>query len=315
MVWRVSGETATILGGERALLMQIAHPMVAAGVADHSDFETNAFARLWRTLGTVHDVVFGDIEQAEAAAGRVAFMHSRVAGTRDDRTYRATEPELLLWVHATLVDTGLVTYERFVGSLTLREREAYYLEMRRFGTTFGVPERLLPPDLAAFHRYLGSTLAEIEVTREARRLAQEILRPPVPLALTPIRALLAEITTGLLPERLRAQFGLAWSPGHERSLRAAAWTVRRTLPVLPAKVRRWPHALAAEGRLAPGGGTSCGLWFLGEEVPLHTHGRAGSIAARGPGWPGLVCPGTSTLLVPKTSKRVRTPSEEASRGE
>jgi uncharacterized protein (DUF2236 family) len=96
MVWRVNGETAMLLGSGRALLMQIAHPMVAAGVADHSDFEADAFDRLWRTLDAVLTVAFGDTEQALEAADRVRGIHGRVIGRRGGRTYSALDHELLL---------------------------------------------------------------------------------------------------------------------------------------------------------------------------------------------------------------------------
>lgn len=254
MVWRVNGEIAVILGAGRALLMQIAHPLVAAGVADHSDFEVDAFSRLWRTIDAVLTVAFGDTEQATAASDRVTEIHRGVVGTREGRSYRALDPDLLLWVHATLVDTALVTYERFVASLTRSERERYYLEMKRFAAAFGVPEELVPGDHAAFEGYLQETLAGLDVTDEARRLAAGVLAPPVSPAWVPVRALFREATIGLLPEPLRSGFGLAWSPGRDRALGAAAWTIRRTLPVLPSNVHRWHHARAAVGRSGPKGG-------------------------------------------------------------
>ena len=251
MVWRVNGEIVVVLGAGRALLMQISHPLVAAGVADHSDFGVDAFARLWRTIDTVLTVAFGDTEQAAAAADRVTEIHRVVVGTRDGRPYRALDPDLLLWVHATLVDTALVTYQRFVASLTWSECERYYHEMKRFAAAFGVPEELVPGDLAAFEAYMWETLCGLEVTAEARRLAAGILTPPVSPAWVPIRALFREATIGLLPERLRSGFGLARYPGRDRALAAAAWTIRRTLPVLPPNVRRWAHARAAVGRSGP----------------------------------------------------------------
>ena len=251
MVWRVNGETAMLLGSGRALLMQIAHPMVAAGVADHSDFEADGFDRLWRTLDAVLTVAFGDAEQALAAADRVGGIHGRVAGSRGGRTYSALDPELLLWVHATLVDTALVTYERFVGPLPRDDVGRYYEEMKRFAGAFGVPGEILPLDLPAFRRYLEEALAALEVTPEARRLADGILAPPAPVALAPVRGLLRASTVGLLPGSLRAGFGLAWGPARDRALGLAAGAFRRTLPALSSKVRRWPHARAAMARSDP----------------------------------------------------------------
>ncbi|MGH2529834.1 MAG: oxygenase MpaB family protein [Actinomycetota bacterium] len=247
----MNGEIVVILGAGRALLMQIAHPLVAAGVCDHSHFGIDAFTRLWRTIDTVLTVAFGDTEQAMAAADRVTEIHRGVVGTRDGRPYRALDPDLLLWVHATLVDTALVTYERFVAPLTRSERESYYLEMRRFAAAFGVPQEVVPTDLATFDGYLHGTLAGLEVTDEARHLAAEVLAPPVHPAWAPLRVLFREATIGLLPERLRSGFGAAWTPARDRALAAAAWTTRRTLPALPPNVRRWAHARDAVGRSGP----------------------------------------------------------------
>jgi len=254
MVWRVNAETAMLLGSGRALLMQIAHPMVAAGVADHSDFQADGFDRLWRTLDTVLTVAFGDTEHALAAADRVREIHRRVAGSRGGRTYSALDPDLSLWVHATLVDTALVTYRRYVGPLPSGDRERYYREMKRFAGAFGLPAETVPPDLAAFRRYLRETMATLRVTRDARRLAEGILAPPAPPTLAPARALLRASTAGLLPGELRGQFGLAWGPGRERAVRAGAAAIRRTLPVVPANIRLWPHAREAMTRLEPKSG-------------------------------------------------------------
>lgn len=237
-----------LLGSGRALLMQIAHPMVAAGVADHSDFEADGFDRLWRTLDAVLTVAFGDTEQALAAADRVREIHRHVAGSRGGRTYSALDSDLLLWVHATLVDTALVTYRRYVGPFPSVHRERYYEEMKRFAGAFGVPAETVPPNLPAFGRYLQETVARLEVTPEARRLADGILAPLTPPALILGRALLRASTAWLLPWELRGQFGLAWGPARERAMRAGAAATRRTLPLVPANVRWWPHARSAMAR-------------------------------------------------------------------
>src|SRR5258707_11955495 len=116
---RVNRENILLLGGGRALLMQLAHPKVAAGVDEHSDFRTHPVRRLRRTILMTMAIVFGDRETALAAAHAVNGAHARVRG--DD--YHALDPQLLLWVHATLVDSALVTYATFVQPLTERERD------------------------------------------------------------------------------------------------------------------------------------------------------------------------------------------------
>src|SRR6202171_5027175 len=119
---RVNRENVLFLGGGRALLMQVAHPKVAAGVGRHSDFRTHPLRRLRRTILMTMAIVFGDRETAMAAARGVNQVHARVKG----RDYRAMDPDLLLWVYATLADTALVTYEAFVKPLLPREREEFH---------------------------------------------------------------------------------------------------------------------------------------------------------------------------------------------
>jgi uncharacterized protein (DUF2236 family) len=249
LVWRVNGETATILGGGRALLMQLAHPIVAAGVADHSGFRQDAFARLWRTLDAVLTIVFGDTAQAEAAAAEVNRIHARVRGERDGVPYRATDPDLLLWVHATLVDSALVCFRTFVGPLERDETDRYVAEMTRFAELFGVPPGTAPSDLGSFECDLADRIAKLRVSDEARRLADEIVRPPVAATMAPASALFRVVTVGLLPEPLRAGFGLELGPAGRLGLRAATSALRRTIPLLPANIRRWPHARAAQARV------------------------------------------------------------------
>ncbi len=249
MVWRVNREAITILGAGRALLMQIAHPLVAAGVADHSGFQNDAFVRLWRTLDAVLTVAFGDGDQVRAATERVADVHRKVLGTRDGREYRALDPALLLWVHSTLVDSAIVSYERFVGPLRPAERERYHEEMKAFAAAFLVPEGIVGARLADLRAYMEHEVAGLEVTAEARRVSAGILRSPAPAALGPLRAVMGLATVGLLPERLRRGFGLSWSPARERALEALAGGCRLSLPALPDRLRLWPHAREAARRM------------------------------------------------------------------
>src|SRR5205085_462622 len=139
---RVNSEGVLGLGGGRALLMQLAHPAVAAGVADHSDFETDPFGRLRRTLEAETTLVFGTVEEAHATAARIRAVHERVTGPG----YRAGDPDLLLWVHATLVDTALQLHSRFVRPLGRDEAEAYYQESTRLAELLGVPRDRQPDD-------------------------------------------------------------------------------------------------------------------------------------------------------------------------
>jgi uncharacterized protein (DUF2236 family) len=247
---RINAETALLLGGGRALLMQIAHPSVAASVSDHSGFPGDPYSRLWRTLDITLTVSFGDAEQSGAAAARVSAVHRRVRGERIQGKYDAMDPGLLLWVHATLVDSALETYDRFIRPLRPEVGECYYQQMKRQARAFQVPAEILPAGLTEFRRYIATTIESLEVGGEAIRLSDEILYPPTPLSLAPASALLRLITVGLLPERLRSGFGLPWGPGRARILDATQACIRALVPLLPAAARSWPHARAAAARAA-----------------------------------------------------------------
>ena len=251
----MTAERLLVLGGGRALLLQIAHPIVAAGVADHRDRGRLSWDRLWGTLDAVLSIVFGDAQQVDAVGRRIGALHERVTGDRDDRSYRALDHELLAWVHGTLVDSAFVTWERFVGPLSPVVRSRYYEEMKRFARVFGLPAEALPPDVRAFGPWFAEELAGLEVTDEARLLAEDVLRPPAPPILKPALALNRLVSVGLLPGGVREGFRLAWTPRHERAFSLAAAAIRGALPLLPAGVRRWPHAETSAGpnRTAPGG--------------------------------------------------------------
>jgi uncharacterized protein (DUF2236 family) len=252
----VNREAVLLLGGQRALLLQLAHPLVAAGVADHSDFLAHPLRRLWRTVDTMLRIVHGDRATAEAAARALDAVHARVQGTLAEGTaafvagtpYRAHDPALLLWVHATLVDSALVAFQCFVRPLASDERAQFHAESRIVARLLGVPEDRLPRSFAAFESYVGETLAgnTLEPTATARRLADAVLHPP--LALLPRLAgdVGAVVTLGLLPPVLRERYGLAWDRKRERGFAMARGVVRAVLPLLPDVLRAMPQARHAE---------------------------------------------------------------------
>jgi uncharacterized protein (DUF2236 family) len=250
LAWRINAESVLLLGGGRALLMQVAHPLVAAGVADHSDFVENPFGRLWRTVDAALTVVFGDTEQWQGAVERVTAIHSGVHGERDGVRYSALDPELLMWVHATLVESSLAAYDRFVRPVPPEIRERYYLEMRRMGSAFGVPEELHPATYSDFRSYMVRTTAGLRMGAECRRMARHVLSPPASVVLFPAEIVSGLLSVGLLPGRIRSGLGLRWNRGSERAFVAAAATLRSMLPLLPDGVRRWPHARLAERRMS-----------------------------------------------------------------
>ena len=235
---RVNRENVLLLGGGRALLMQLAHPKVAAGVDEHSDFRAHPVRRLRRTILMTMAIVFGDRETALAAARGVNQVHARVRG----RTYSAMDPDLLLWVHATLMDTALVTYETFVKPLVSSEREDFYQEFKLLGELLGIPRDRFPTTLRDFDAYLEEmiTSGPVHVDRRARDLAKLVLRPRLRLLPGPAMIPFEVVTAGLLPAALRDQYGLAWGAGQQRAYRLAVRTVPRLVALTPPLLRVWP---------------------------------------------------------------------------
>jgi uncharacterized protein (DUF2236 family) len=225
-----------LLGGGRALLMQLAHPQVAAGVADHSGFEKDPFGRLQRTLEATYTIVFGTTEEADLVARQLWAVHERVTGPG----YHANDPELLMWVHATLVDTALRVHARFLGSLSGTDADRYYQDSMVVGEVLGVPRELQPATLDAFGEYVRHMVGTLEVTDTARRLAEAVLHPRLPFVAEPGLALARELTAGLLPRPLREQFGLGWDRNRKAALLLAGAASRTVLPRVPSIVRRAP---------------------------------------------------------------------------
>jgi uncharacterized protein (DUF2236 family) len=235
---RINRENILLLGGGRALLMQLAHPKVAAGVDDHSDFRSHPIRRLRRTIRMTMAIVFGERETALAAARAVNQAHARVKGS----TYRALDPDLLLWVHATLVDSALVTYEAFVRRLPPRDREDFYQESKLLGELLGIPPDRFPSTLRDFDAYLDSMMSvgPVVVGQRARELASLVLRPRLRLLPGPMMVPFEVVTTGLLPATLRAQYGLTWGSGQKRVFKVALATLPRVVALTPPLLRVWP---------------------------------------------------------------------------
>jgi uncharacterized protein (DUF2236 family) len=255
--WWLNREAMLLLGaGPRALLLQLAHPLVAAGVEEHSDFRTDPWRRLQATLRSYLAIVYGTTTAARAEIRRLNGLHRSIAGAG----YTARDPDLSLWVHATLVDTTIAAYHAWLEPLPRHRRARYYAETLQIGRAFGVPEDLLPADLDAFEAYIDAMLAPagpVRVSVVARDLADAVLHPPLGPVLPALGWVPAPLyswtlwpSIGLLPASVRADYGFRWSP-FERTV--AGWLVtswRAWRPLLPASFRQMPQALVADRRLA-----------------------------------------------------------------
>ena len=241
--------------GPRALLLQLAHPAVAAGVADHSDFRADPWRRLAGTLRSYLTIVYGTTAAARAEIRRLNALHREITGPG----YAARDPELVLWVHATLVDSTIAVADAWLEPLPAARRAAFYAETRPVGRAFGVPDAMLPADLEAFERYVADMLGPagpVRVSAVARELAGVVLRPPLgPLAPGWRRSRPTAYAWTLWPSvGLAAGVGArglrpAWGP---RERLVSAWLVagwRAWRPILPRSFRQMPQALAADRRM------------------------------------------------------------------
>jgi uncharacterized protein (DUF2236 family) len=173
ITWQVDREAAIFLGAGRALLLQLAHPWVAAAIEQHSDTFANPIGRFHRTFSTIFTMVFGSLDQSLDAARRLHRRHAEISGTFPSPvgpfpagcTYCANEVSALRWVHATLWDTALMTYVLVLGPLARDQQERYYAESRRFAALFGIPGQRLPPDWTAFSAYVAAMIEFVARTR------------------------------------------------------------------------------------------------------------------------------------------------------
>lgn len=249
--WLVNRERALLLAGPAALLMQLSHPLVAAAIDQHMDRSRDVVQRVAATMGANLAVGFGDLAQARAAANRVRAIHERATGLLDapvgpfpaGTPYAAADPELLLWVHATTVDAGLRAFETFVRPLPPPARDRYVEESRTFGEAFGLPPDRSPSQSTALASYVDDVLASGSLVVDAlsRGLADEVLYPPVPATLRPSLSVIRLITAGLLPDLLRATYGLPWNARRQAAFAATTRWIRATVPLLPRRIRWWPH--------------------------------------------------------------------------
>jgi uncharacterized protein (DUF2236 family) len=261
MIRRITREAVLMLGGGRALLLQAAHPLAVAGVAEHSDYEESPWARLERTMTALWTVVYGTREEGDRVGAHVRAMHDHVHGRiavdmgpfPAGTPYRADDPELLMWVHASVLDTALLMYRNYVGPLTVDEMESYYHEMKELARILvGLRHSDQPDTLADFRAYMDERLAsdEICVTDTARDVVDVVIHPAVPLPLRPAFEAINQITAGFLPRRLRREYGFSWDPARKALLAASAQYVRRVvLPLTPGLVRAIGPARRAERHL------------------------------------------------------------------
>ncbi|MGH2866112.1 MAG: oxygenase MpaB family protein [Solirubrobacteraceae bacterium] len=260
VIRRVQGERAVALAGPRALLMQAAHPLAVAGLLAHSGALDDPYVRLARTAEVMRLITFGPRREADRVTRRVRAMHRTVKGRLPDAVgrfpagtpYRADDPQLLMWILYTLVDSSILLYRTYVGRFDRAQCEDLWEDYKIIGQLFGLRRNEMPGTLTELEAYGHDMLAgdELAIGEWARRRAREIvLNPPVPGLARPLLETVNFITIALLPERIRAAYGFAGLPPavlRRALVQAGAVYVRRgVVPLLPAQVRLVPAARRA----------------------------------------------------------------------
>jgi uncharacterized protein (DUF2236 family) len=260
LFWRINREALMVLSGPRALLLELAHPLVAQGVMAHSNFRARPLGRLFRTVGVMTALNFEPRPKAGVAVKHTRQCHSRVHGTLPEDVgpylagtpYRADDPLLQLWVLATLLDSVLAAYEHLVRPLALTEKHAYYQVGQRLGRAFGIPAELMPPTYDDFECYVGAMLESdaLTVGPAGREVVSALFAPKL---LGPAIRLSSFISLGLTPPHLRAAYGLPWTPAHEQWFQRLGALSRRLRPLTPEPLCVHPQALLAEWRVRRAG--------------------------------------------------------------
>ena len=215
VTWRLHGERLSVLAWPRAVLLQIAHPGIAGGVANHSTFRGSTLAPYGRLISTVcamRTLTFGSDEAARLVAARINAIHDRVRGSISHTAgapaleYSARDPRLLAWVHVTLIHSTLRVYERLVEPVTPADRDGYCEEAAAVASWFGVPEAAIPRGHAALEAAISEMLesGELRSTSEAGALAREVLHPPLAWLGGPVGRFVRRLTIGELPPAIRS---------------------------------------------------------------------------------------------------------------
>jgi uncharacterized protein (DUF2236 family) len=239
--WGVHREVTVLFGGARAVLMQAAHPLVIAGARDTGFYERNPWKRLQRTLILTYAITFGSKTEAHAAADRINEVHARISGIDSvtGRRYDALDPELLLWVHACLVDSALLFEELTVGKLDESGRQRFHEEQMLAAELVKLPREVIPPTVSGLRAYIDDVIdrGDLLVTASARAVADLFYDPPAEAEWRPVLRGVSRLAFGTLPPKLREAFGIRMGPAKEAAMRATFAAMRSVGPLLPSKVR------------------------------------------------------------------------------
>jgi uncharacterized protein (DUF2236 family) len=252
---RINAERLVLLGWSRSILLQMAHPLIAAGVADHSHFRSGARTAVARLRGTIRSMLalaYGDAAAYSRSIATIQAIHTRVHGRLRVATgvfpagtpYSAEDPALVLWVHVTFIESVLLVYERLIGPVSAADRDAYCDEAAGVALALGARAHDVPRTWDALERCLAAEYASgrIAVGEDARLVADAVLFPPWSFVTGAPAWINRVVTLGLLPAPVREQYRYSWGPARDRQFDRAMRAMRAVRSVLPARVAWWPEA-------------------------------------------------------------------------
>lgn len=239
--WRVHREVTVLFGGARALLLQAAHPLVVAGANQTGMYERNPWKRLQRTLILTYTMTFGTRAEADRAAAKINEVHERINGV-DPVTglrYDALDPDLLLYVHACLVDSALLFERLTVGELDAGGRQRFHEEQMLAAQLCLVPRDRIPPTVPELRAWLAEVERSgiLQVTDGARRVADLFAHPPREAEWRPVLAGVSRLAFATLPASIREDYGIPMSSARRAAAVATFAAIRRLRPLLPVRYR------------------------------------------------------------------------------
>jgi uncharacterized protein (DUF2236 family) len=239
--WQVHREVTVLFGGARAVLMHAAHPLVIAGARETGFYERDPWKRLQRTLVLTYTITFGTRVEAQAAAGRINDVHTRISGVDPitGGSYDALDPELLLYVHACLVDSALLFEQLTVGKLDDAGRQRFHEEQMLAAEMVRIPRRIIPPTVPALRAWLADLedRGDLLVTESARKVAELFFEPPPEAEWRPVLKGVSRLAFATLSPALREQYGFQVGPMKRAGMAATFAATRAIRPLLPPKYR------------------------------------------------------------------------------
>ncbi|MDF1814963.1 MAG: oxygenase MpaB family protein [Verrucomicrobiales bacterium] len=249
-MWKINHRRCGLFFGSAAAILQIAHPRIAQGVADHSNFANDSLGRLNRTLAATNRIAFGTAEEAALVRKKIHSLHRGVKGKACPKmagapSYTAFEPDLLLWVLATLIMAALQGYEMVYGTVPAQRKEQFYREMREFGTFFGLEEGYGPADFEGFSEYYdsmihGDLLGSHPLCAE---LAQAIVAPGDSRGAVILGKVIRFLPVETIPEPVRGRLGFQSTLSTRAAMKIVRTTSPFAFPCLPRKMQWFPEAL------------------------------------------------------------------------